>query len=154
MRFSIILNKQILSDLPPNVLAKLLIASSVHYFLLDFTRFLPIGWMEFHFFIYFLDNNQRRYLLLQIFAFVNPISTMWLKDTLYTCDGLSAIWYFPLLLTIGNGHVTMQSFIKQYFPVLFKTDDDIKTIQGFSFTWVLVTLPYITSYLHTLVLNI
>ncbi len=59
----------------------------------------------------------------------NPISTMWLRDTLYTCDGFSAIQYFPLLLKIGNGNVTIQCFIKQCFPVLFKTDDGIKTIQ-------------------------
>jgi hypothetical protein len=44
--------------------------------------------------------------------------------------------------------MTIQGFIKQYCPVLFQTDDGINTIQGFSFTWVLVTLPYITSYLH------
>jgi hypothetical protein len=74
---------------------------------------------------------------------------MWLRDTLYTCDGFSAIQDFPLLFKIGNGNVTKQGFIKQYFPVLFKTDDGTKTIQGFSFTWVLVTLPYITSYIHT-----
>jgi hypothetical protein len=80
---------------------------------------------------------------------VNPISTMWLRDTLYTCDGFSEIRYFPVLFKIGNGNVTIQGFIKQYFPVLFKTDDGFKTIQGFSFTWVLVTLPYIISYIHT-----
>ncbi len=69
---------------------------------------------------------------------------MWLSDTLYTCDGFSAIRYFSLLFKIGNGSVTIQGFIKQHFPILFKTDDGINTIQGFSFTWVLVTLPYIT----------
>jgi hypothetical protein len=79
---------------------------------------------------------------------LNPISTRWLRDTLYTCDGFSAIRYFPLLFKIGNGNVTIQGFIKQYIPVLFETDDGNNTIQGFSFTWVFVTLPYITSYLH------
>jgi hypothetical protein len=54
-----------------------------------------------------------------------------------------------LLSKIGNGNVTIQGFIKQYFPLLLKTDDGIKTIQGFFCTWVLVTLPYITSYLHS-----
>jgi hypothetical protein len=77
----------------------------------------------------------------------NPISTAWLRDTLYTCDGFSAVWYFTLLFKRGNGNVTIQGFIKQYFPVLFKTDDGIKTIQGFSCTWVLVAQPYMTSYL-------
>jgi hypothetical protein len=80
---------------------------------------------------------------------LNPISTTWLRDILYTCDGFSAIQYFPLLFKIGNGNVTIHGFIKQRFPLLFKTDDGIKTIQEFSFTWVLVTLPYITSYLYT-----
>jgi hypothetical protein len=42
----------------------------------------------------------------------NPISTTWLRDTLYTCDGFSAICYFPLLFKIGNGNVTIQGFIK------------------------------------------
>jgi hypothetical protein len=79
----------------------------------------------------------------------NPISTAWLRDTLYTCDGFSAKWYFTLLFKIGYSNVTIQGFIKQYFPVLFKTDDGINTIQGFSYRWVLVTLSYITSYLHT-----
>jgi hypothetical protein len=78
----------------------------------------------------------------------NPISIMCLRDTLYTCDGFSAIWYFSLLFKIGNDNVTIQGFIKQYFHVIFKTDDGINTIQGFSLTWVLVTLPYITSFLH------
>jgi hypothetical protein len=79
---------------------------------------------------------------------LNPISTTWLRDTLYTCDGFSAIHYFPLLFKIENVNVTIQGFIKQCFPILLKTNDGINTIQGFSFTWVLVTLPYITSYLH------
>jgi hypothetical protein len=79
----------------------------------------------------------------------NPISTTWLRDTLYTCDGFSAKQHFPLLLKIGNGNVTIQGFIIQCSPLLFKTNDGIKTIQEFSFTWVLVTLPYITSYLYT-----
>ncbi len=82
-------------------------------------------------------------------AFFNPISTTWLRDTLCTCDGFSAIRYFPLLFKIGNVNVIIQGFIKQYFPVLFKIDDGIKTIQGFSFAWILVTLPYIISYIHT-----
>ncbi len=38
---------------------------------------------------------------------LNPISTTWLRDTLYTCDGISAIWYFPLLFKIGNANVTI-----------------------------------------------
>jgi hypothetical protein len=78
----------------------------------------------------------------------NPISTTWLRETLYTCDGFSAMRYFPLLLKIGNGNVTIQGFIKHYFPLLFKTGDGVNIIQGFSFTWVSVTLPYITSYIH------
>jgi hypothetical protein len=80
---------------------------------------------------------------------INPISTRWLRDSLYTCDGFSAIQYFPLLFKIVNGNVTIKGFIKQRFPVLFITDDGIKTIQEFSFTWVLVTLTYITSYFYT-----
>jgi hypothetical protein len=55
---------------------------------------------------------------------------------------------FLLFFKIGNVNVTIQGIIKKYFPVLFKTDDDIKTIQVFFFTWVLVTPPYITSYMH------
>jgi hypothetical protein len=37
----------------------------------------------------------------------NPISTLWPRDTLYTCDGFSAIRYFPLLFKVGNGNVTI-----------------------------------------------
>jgi hypothetical protein len=56
---------------------------------------------------------------------INPTSTTWQRGTLYSCNGFSAIRYFPLLLKIGNGNVTLQDFIKQYFPVLFKIDDGI-----------------------------
>jgi hypothetical protein len=60
---------------------------------------------------------------------INPISTtVWLRNTLYICDGFSAIRYSSLLFKIVNGNVTIPGFIKQYFPVLFKTDDGIKTI--------------------------
>ncbi len=86
--------------------------------------------------------------ILKAKCFINPISTTWLRDTLYTCDGFSTTRHFPLLFNIGNGNVTIQSFIKQYFPILLKTDDGINTIQGFSFTWVLGNLPYITPFLH------
>jgi hypothetical protein len=48
---------------------------------------------------------------------------MLLRDTLDTCDGFSAIRPFPLLFKIGNGNETMQGFIKQYFSILFKTDE-------------------------------
>jgi hypothetical protein len=61
---------------------------------------------------------------------INPNSTTWLRDTLYTCDGFSARRYFPLLFKIGNDNVTIQGFIKQYFPVLFTTDNGIKTKAG------------------------
>jgi hypothetical protein len=66
--------------------------------------------------------------IFQIFTASNPISTTWLRDTLSTCDGFSAIRHFPLLLKIGNGNVAIQGFIKQYFPVLFQTDDGITVI--------------------------
>jgi len=59
---------------------------------------------------------------------INHISNRSLRDTLYTCDGSSAILYFPLLFKIGNGNIT---------------------IQDFSFTPVKVILPYSTGCPHT-----
>ncbi len=40
---------------------------------------------------------------------LDSISTRWLRDTLYTCDGFSAIGYFPLLFKIGKGNVTINT---------------------------------------------
>jgi hypothetical protein len=44
---------------------------------------------------------------------LNSILTRWLRDTLYTCDGFSAIRYFPLLFKIGKGNVIIHTRFHQ-----------------------------------------
>jgi hypothetical protein len=60
----------------------------------------------------------------------NSISTTWLRDTLYTCDGFWAIGYFPLLLKIGNGNITIKDSSNIIFLYFLKQIMILKPCKG------------------------
>jgi hypothetical protein len=57
---------------------------------------------------------------------------MWLRDALYTCDGLSDIWYLylPLLFKIGIGKVPYKALSNSIFLYFLKQTMVLKTYKG------------------------